>query len=134
MSPKVTFLVPLGPFFNAFIKIVAYLLHELPCHEWSKLQTKLTTLGYSRKTPKRVVEGILFWKPHGIFRFVTLHQEIQEKSFHRWDFCRIAWHPLQINKVKNQDPWKVHDFFLYTPGSSTSFLNDPWNFHMLFRQ
>ena len=69
--------------------------------------------------------------PHGIFRFVTLLQEIPEKS---WDFCRIAWHPLQINKVKNQDPWKVHDFFLYTPGSSTSFLIDPWSFHMLFRQ
>ena len=38
--------------------------------------------------------------------------------------------PLPGNyKVKNQDPWKFHmNFFVNTPGNSTSFLIDPpWN-------
>ena len=29
--------------FNTSIKTVAYLMHHLVCHHWSKLQTKLTT-------------------------------------------------------------------------------------------
>ena len=28
------------------------------------------------------------------------------------------------SKVKNQDPWKLHEFFMNTPGNSTSFLID----------
>ena len=36
--------------------------------------------------------------------------------------------------VKYQDPWKWHDFFLYTSGNSTSFLIIPLNFHTFFHQ
>ena len=40
--------------------------------------------------------------------------------------------PHKISKVKTQDPWKFQELFLNTLGISTSFLIDPWNFHMLF--
>ena len=34
--------------------------------------------------------------------------------------------------VKKKDSWKFRKFFMNTSGNSTSFLIDPWNFHMLF--
>ena len=44
--------------------------------------------------------------------------------------------PLGKSKVKNQGPWKFHIVFFFSinPRISTSFLIDPWNFHMLFLQ
>ena len=42
--------------------------------------------------------------------------------------------PLVNFKFKNQEPRKLHDFFLYILENSTSFLNDPWNFQMFFLQ
>ena len=46
-----------------------------------------------------------------------------------WKFCKIVWHP---NKTHGNSIW----VFLEHPclGNSTSFLIDPWNFHMLFLQ
>ena len=38
--------------------------------------------------------------------------------------------PLRNFKAENQDPWELHNFFLYTHGNSTSFLIDTLNFHM----
>ena len=35
------------------------------------------------------------------------------------------------SKAKNPDPLK-HNFFLIIPGNSTSFLINPWKFHLLF--
>ena len=57
------------------------------------------------------------------FRFVTLPQEIPERK------------SLEIQKSKT----KTHGnsalvFFLNTPRISTSFLIDPWHFHMFFLQ
>ena len=34
--------------------------------------------------------------------------------------------------VKKKDSLKFRKFFMNTSGNSTSFLIDPWNFHMLF--
>ena len=87
-------------------------MHHIACHQWSKFQLKLTTSGYSRKNPNRGVKSIPFYPPLGIFKFVTLPQEIPEKTgFH---------------------PWAFHYFFLHTRRNSTSFLIDAWNFYMFF--
>ena len=74
-------------------------------------------------------------KPPGIFRFVTLALEIpKKKSFHPWKFCKIVWHPLKVSRSKNMTHGhgNSHDFFINTPGNSTSFLIKYWNFHILF--
>ena len=42
MSLKINFLVQCRPFLNIAIKAVAYLMHHLACHRWSKVQTKVT--------------------------------------------------------------------------------------------
>ena len=43
--------------------------------------------------------------------------------------------PLGNSMLKNQDPWKFHtSTYLNTPGNSTSFLIDPWNFRIFFLQ
>ena len=41
MSLKISFLAQLRSFLNTTIKAVAYLLHHLACHHWSKIQEKL---------------------------------------------------------------------------------------------
>ena len=43
MSQKISFLTQYWPFLNISIKAVAYLMHHLVCHHWSKFQTKLTS-------------------------------------------------------------------------------------------
>ena len=76
--------------------------------------------------------------PPGIFGYVTSPLEIPEKiSFYPWKFCKIVT-PLGNSKVKNQDLWKFHMIFSWTPleipllfsltpGISTcSFFNTPW--------
>ena len=42
MSLKISFLVKFRLFLNTTIKTVAYLMHHLAFHHWSKVQTKLT--------------------------------------------------------------------------------------------
>ena len=42
MSVKFSFLATFRSFLNTTIKTVAYLMHHLACHHWSKVQTKLT--------------------------------------------------------------------------------------------
>ena len=60
-------------------------MYHLACHQWSKFQLKLTTLGYSgtNPNPNRGVEAPFSEPPPGIFRFVTLPLEIPGKTgFH----------------------------------------------------
>ena len=42
-EPKNQLFGPILTIFNTSIKTVAYLMHHLACHHWSKFQTKLTT-------------------------------------------------------------------------------------------
>ena len=122
MSPKIISLSHFLPFHNTSIKTVAYLMHHLAYHQWSKFQTELITLGYSRKSPTRRVQGILFWPPPGIFRSATLPWEIPEKTgFHPWKFCRIVWHPLEISRSKTKSHRKYTIHFIH-----------PWKFHFFF--
>ena len=98
-----------------------------------------SVMGYSRKNPNRGGGrgwGYAFLKsPPGNFRFVTLPQVIPErKSFYPWKFCKFVWHPLEIPKSKTKTHGNSALVFLEHPGISTSFLIDPWNFHMFFLQ
>ena len=132
MSQKISFLAQFYPFLNTSKKTVAYLMHHLVCHQWSKLQTKLTTLSYSRKNLNREVENILFWKlPWNFWICHFTVRNFRENKLLPLEILRNCLKPLRNFKVKNQDPWRLHDIFLCTPGNSTSFLIDPWNFQVL---
>ena len=76
-----------------------------------------------------------FESPPGIFQFFTLPLEIpdetklQPRKFHKFFFCYISW------KSQGQTPRRLEipDYlFLVTLWNSTSFLINPWKFHMLF--
>ena len=54
MSVKISFLPQFQPFLITSIKTVAYLMHHLSCHNWSKFQTQLTTFqGFLAKRPPK---------------------------------------------------------------------------------
>ena len=74
-------------------------------------------------------------KSPGIFHFITLPLEIPNKTkLHPWKFHKIMLHPLEITRPKT-NTWRKLQIvfsFLVTPGNFTSFLINPWKFHMLF--
>ena len=111
-------------FLNTSIKVVAYLMH----HQWSKLQTKLATLGYSSKNPNRGLRIYFSENSPAIFRLVTLPWEIPKKTSSPLDILQNCVTPLENFKIKNQEP------FLYNSGNFISFLVDSWNLHMFFLQ
>ena len=106
-------------FLNTSIKVVAYLMHHLACHQWSKLQTKLATLGYSRKNPNRGLRIYFSENSPAIFRLVTLPWEIPKKTSSPLDILQNCMTPFENFKVKNQDPWRF-------------FLVQLWKFHFVF--
>ena len=68
---------------------------------------------------------------------------ILDLSLYRWKFQRkqacttgnsakLCDTPLKFQGQKLRPMEIPHDFFLNYPGNSTSFLIDPWNFHMFF--
>ena len=68
-----------------------------------------------------------FLQPLGFLGLSLCHYKFQgEQTFTPGNSAKLC--------DKNQDGWKFHEFFLNTPGNSTSFLLDPWNFLMLFLQ
>ena len=72
-----------------------------------------------QKNPSREDEDILLWKNSGIFRFrfLTLSLEIPEKTnFRSWIFRKIVLPtPLGNSNSNNQDPWKFHVTFSWSP-------------------
>ena len=59
-------------------------------------------------------------------------QILEKKSFHPWKFCKIVGHSLEISRSKAKTHGNSTRFF--HENSFTSFLINPWNFHMLFPQ
>ena len=98
---------------------------------------------FQKKTQTDGVEDILFWKPPGNFRFVTLRIEIPEKtSFPPWKFWNIVWHHLEIPRSKTKTngnstsfSWrpleKFHFFFNWTLKFPHALFNYPWKYHVL---
>ena len=82
-------------------------------------------MGYSSKSPIR--ESWLYTSPKKspeIFRFVTLHLEIPDKTrIDSWKFCKIVWHPLEIPRLKT----KIHGNYIWF------FLEHPWKSHFFFK-
>ena len=80
-----------------------------------------------------------FEKPLEFFILLLYPWKFQTKqsftSGNSTKLCYILW-KLQAQKPrpKTKRPGEItHCFFLVTPGNSTSFLINPWKFHMLFR-
>ena len=72
----------------------------------------------------------------GIFHFFTLPLEIPDKTkLNPWIFHKIVLDPFSPWKFQDQKqrPMEIpHYFFLVTLGNSTSFLINPYKFHVLF--
>ena len=97
----------------------------------------MTSIGLlqKKKTGRRGgwLKTYLFENPLGIFRFFsfTPGNSIQNKAPRIKipnNFVRL----LGNSKGKNHDLSKFHYFFSVTLGNCTSFLINPWKFHMLF--
>ena len=98
----------------------------------SKVKTanKIGNIGLLQENSKQGEGGWESENPLGIFRFVTIHPW-KISPLENMKNCVALLGNL---KVENQDPLKLQDFFLYTPGNSTSFLIQPLNFYMFFLQ
>ena len=70
--------IQFSSFFNTSIKTVAYLVHHLTCHHWSKFQTKLTTFWgvLAKKQPKTSLNDSFCWYKN-IWKFKTRELEIR---------------------------------------------------------
>ena len=75
------------------------------------MSQKNSEMGHSRKNQNRV-EDILFWKPARIFHF-------------------FYFTPGKSRQNKAQ-PLDISQNCVRSLGNSTSFLINPWKFHMLF--
>ena len=97
-------------------------MHHLACHQWSKLQRKLTTLGYCNKNLNRGGLKIYFSEPPSP---EVLDLSLYPKKFYRKQassvenspkLCDTSW---KFQGRRNQDQLKLNDLFMYTPGIFT---------------
>ena len=87
-------------------------------------------MGYSRKKPNGGLKAYFFEPVPGIFHFFTLPQGNSRQKAPPWKVHRFLLDPVEIPNPKLLEI--PHYFFLVTLGNSTSFLMNPWKFHMLF--
>ena len=83
-----------------------------------------STLGYSRKkkkTGRRGVEDILFWKPPGFFRFFNLLEIPEKTSLHPCprNSTKLCYTPQKLWGLKPRPLEIPHDFSW-----------SPWKFHL----
>ena len=91
-------------------------------------------MGCSRKNPNRGggLRIYFFENPLDFFNFFTLPLEVPDKTkLNPWIFHKIVLDPLEIPRPKTKTPGNS-TLLLITLGNSTSFLINPWKFHMLF--
>ena len=106
------------------------------CLKFSLIYTTLLKKGYSKKSPLKVcvcvcgegggVEEKLSCNFY-IFHFTPLKEIPEKTSFHHWKFCKIVWHPLDLDPHRNSawvflipfffnwHPWRneyIHILFL----------------------
>ena len=133
MSQKNSFLTQIWPHLNTSIKSVAYLMHHLACHQWSKLQTKFTMLDYSGKNPNRWVEDILFRKPALKLLDLSLYpKKFQRKqAFTPGNSAKLCDTPRKF-QVQKPRPLETIWFFLVHSWKFHFFLDWPLEFpHVL---
>ena len=56
----------------------------------------------------------------------------RKQAFTPGNSAKLCDNPRKFQDQKSRPIEIPHYFFLNTPGNSTSFLIDPWNFHVLF--
>ena len=97
----------------------------LPAIQWTIPKKKKKEQGYTS----------FFGKSPEISRYVTLPLAIPDKTrLYSWNFCNVKLyllHPLKIPERKTKATGNSN-FFLITPGNSTSFLTNLWKFRLLF--
>ena len=101
------------------------------CINW--LPSKLE-MGYSRKNPNS--EGLrIYFSESAPRNFQICHFTLRNSGENKpWKSAKLCDTPWKF-QGQNPRPMEIpHQFFLSTPGNSTSFLIDPWNFHILFFQ
>ena len=100
----------------------------------AKISNKIENVGLFQEKSKQEVRGYTFLKSSLEFSYFSIYpKKIQRK------YAFISGNSAKLNdtSTKFQDQKPIHmeiTFFLYTPGSSTSFLIDSWHFHMFFHQ
>ena len=106
---------------------------------WSSLLWTGTSLSlkFYWAIPEKIqtggLEDILFWKNSWNLFFFTLTPEIPDRTkLNLWIFLKIVLDLLEIPRQKQKTLEILSYFFLVTLGNSTSFLINPWKFHMLF--
>ena len=86
------------------------------------------------QTRKRGVEDIYtFLKTPLEFLDLSLYtlRKSVENKLSPLEILQNCVTPLRNSKSKNQDPWKFHMIFSWTPLEILLFFVDAWNFHML---
>ena len=91
MSLKISFFTQFQPFLNTSIKTVAYLMHHLACHHWSKFQTKLTT--FYGVLAKRLPKSSLNWH----FLLVQKHLKISNSRAADLMLLKLARYANYLN-------------------------------------
>ena len=87
-------------------------MHHFACHQWSKLQTKLTTLGYFRKSQTGWLRIYFSENPTSRnFSDLSLYpKEFQKKNMLlRMGTLQKFVKPFGNYKIKSKDPWKLHE-------------------------
>ena len=96
---------------------------------WGKFGNGL----FQKKSKQAGLRIYFFENPHGIFQFLTLLLEVSDKTkLNPWIFHKLCLIPCKFQGQKQRPLEIPHYFFLVTLGNSTSFLINPWKFHMLF--
>ena len=107
-------------------------MHHFACHQWSKLQTKLTMLGYFRKSQTGWLRIYFSENPTSRnFSDLSLYpKEFQKKTcFYAWELFKNLWNHLEItrSKAKTHGSYMKLIKFLYIPGNSSSSVTNPGN-------
>ena len=125
---------PILTILNTSIKTIAYLIHHLAVINGHNCKQNWQSWAIPGKIQRKRggIEDILFWKSPWNFLDLSLYpMKFQRKQAfipqNSANLCDIPW-KFQGQK---KDPWKLHDFFLYTLGNFTSFLIDLCSFHVL---
>ena len=92
-------------------------------------------MGFSEKKSKQVLKIIFLTKNPRIFNLSLYFQKFHRKQAFTPENSTKLYNTSQKFQGQKMRPMEIlHEFFSNTPGNSTSFLIDPWHFHMVFLQ
>ena len=96
-----------------------------------KIANKINNIGLLQEKSKQRGWEYTFLKiPWNFWICYFTLRNSEENKLSLLEILQNGVTPLRNFKAENQDPWELHNFFLYTHGNFTSFLIDTLNFHM----